>query len=161
MIEERAVVVSTTPAGVVVTTPGRAGCARCAEGRGCGGGVLGRLTERKQQPTVEAANPTHCALSVGDHVVIGLRDEALIGASLLIYVWPLLSMLLFALSAHLILGWDEPMTTAAGVAGLAIGFIRVARQTRRQDHAARYRPVVLRRANGETFEQCSSDQPGL
>ena len=113
MIEERAVVVTSDVDGVVVTTPGRAGCARCAEGRGCGGGVLGRLTERRQQPTVRAANPDNAEFVAGDQVVIGLDDDALIGASLLVYVGPLVAMLGFALVAHLVLGLGEVATIFA------------------------------------------------
>lgn len=161
MIEEQAVVVTSDVDGVVVTTPGRAGCARCAEGRGCGGGVLGRLTERRQQPTVRAANPDNAEFVAGDQVVIGLDDDALIGASLLVYVGPLVAMLGFALVAHLVLGLGEVATIFAGVLGLIAGFGWVARRTHQQDHGLRYRPVVLRRANGETSGQCSSDPSGL
>lgn len=161
MIEERAVVVTSDASGVLVTAPGPAGCARCAEGKGCGGGVLGRLTRRKKVPTVRALNPSQTPYSAGESVVIGLRDEALVGASLLVYLFPLVSMLILAVVAHLGLGFGEGATVLAGLVGLASGFAWVARRAGQQDWMEHYRPVVLRRANGETSGQCSSEPSGL
>ena len=160
MIEERAVVVESSDQGVLVTTPTRAGCARCAEGRGCGGGVLGRLTERRSQPVVMATNASGGGLAAGDAVIVGLKDEALVSASLSVYVAPLVLMLVTAVTAHWLFAASEPLVVTAGICGLLGGFGWVARRARQPGWAERYQPVVLRRANGETAEFCDTEPSG-
>lgn|GEM_PF-7121389 len=122
--------------------------------------MLGRLTERRGQPVVMAGNVSGEGLAAGDTVVLGLRDDALVSASLLIYLLPLGLMLLASLSAHLLLDAADGLVAVAGICGLLAGFGWVARRSGQPGWADRYRPVVLRRANGETSGLCEAERSG-
>jgi sigma-E factor negative regulatory protein RseC len=143
MIEERAIVrvVSDGQVWVQALNPGN--CPRCAEGRGCGGGILARLVGSRR-PDVPA-DSSIADLRVGETVVIGISESALIGASLAVYIVPLAAMIGMGAFAHLALDAADILVAAFGLAGLAAGFIWAARFAARDGAAARFRPVVLRR----------------
>jgi sigma-E factor negative regulatory protein RseC len=63
-------------------------CARCAEGRGCGGGLLGRLLGDRLHK-VRAARGS-VAVAPGDQVLIGLGEEVVLRAAAAVYLVPLL-----------------------------------------------------------------------
>lgn len=156
MIEQRAVVVAANGDAVQVTTTARAGCARCEAGQGCGGGVLGRLIRRSGQPQVEARNAADESFAPGDAVIIGLQDDALVGASALVYLLPLATMLAAALVADSVIGGPDWVAAGFGALGLVTGFAWVAARARQPAFARRYQPVVLRRANAHTAASCPS-----
>lgn len=150
MIVERARVESLeqTPAGagrVVVSALSKQGCKLCDEGRGCGGGVFARLAVRAgpERRAVIAANPDDLALQVGDEVMLGLRDSALVTGALLIYGLPLLGLFVAATGAFQF-GDSDLLVALAGLLGLAGGFLVGARLA--PADSERFQPVVLRKA---------------
>lgn len=149
-------VVSASGTSVLVTSIDRAACARCANGQGCGGGVLGRLVRRSGPLQVLADNHCGQTLRTGDAVVIGLRDEALVGASLLVYLVPLLGMMAGAAMGHALNLGADWVVACLGIGGLLLGFAVVAMRSRQPQVQKRCRPVVLRRANPHTSASCSS-----
>lgn len=144
MIEERAIV-SRVDGGVVWVRPfGVESCPRCAEGRGCGGGVLGRLVGRAR-PEVQVGGGI-AGLRSGESVIVGVEESALMQASVWVYLIPLVGMFAAGAFAHALLQAHDLLVAAFGVTGLAGGFALTRVVARRAVSSARFRPVLLRRA---------------
>ena len=141
MIEEPGWVVSLEVGAVWVTTSRKSTCSSCSANAGCGQGLLDKLAISSQRGTVRAL--TDLNLAVGDQVVIGLREDALVRASLQVYVLPLLGLFLGAMAAdRLALG--EPLTIAGGFLGFAAAGLWLRWHSRQQQANTALQPVVLR-----------------
>lgn len=144
MIEEKAIVARADDAGVWVRAFGPETCPRCAEGRGCGGGALGRLVSRRRpEVRVRGAIP---GLRPGDTVIVGVEDGVVMRASLWVYLVPLTGMLLAGAFAQLVLEAHDLLVAAFGVVGLVGGFAFTHMAGRRAAASAAYHPLLLRRA---------------
>lgn len=147
MIEELARVVRVDGGFVWVEIRRTSACGGCAAKTGCGTAVLGKLLGKRR---VRVKAPDASAIAVGDGVVIGVREHALVRGSLALYAVPLLGLLVGAaagqdLAQRLLIGDTELVSIAAGFLGLAGGFAWVWRFTRRVADDADYQPVILRR----------------
>ncbi|MFP5304465.1 MAG: SoxR reducing system RseC family protein [Gammaproteobacteria bacterium] len=142
MIEERAIVSRTGDDGIWVRALGPESCPRCAAGRGCGGGVLGRLVSRRR-PEIRV-NGALAGLRSGDTVVVGVDEGALMRASLWVYLVPLLCMLAAGGVAQLVLQAHDLLVAALGLVGLAGGFA-LTRLAAGPAQASLYQPTLLRR----------------
>jgi len=120
----------------------QAGCQRCAEGRGCGGDVLGRLLgDRLREVRVCAGDHD---LRRGDEVLIGVTESALLKSSVVMYLAPLLTMLSGALLALVTLPGSEPGAILGSAAGLLAG-LACARVYGRSRRAEGFSPRVVSR----------------
>ncbi len=155
MIEERAIVSRTAGAEVWVRAVGPESCPRCAEGRGCGGGVLGRLMGGRR-PEVQVSGQLE-GLHVGDAVIVGVDEGAVMSASLWVYLVPLCGMLAAGAFAQVVLQAHDLLVAAFGATGLAGGFALTYRVGRRSGAAARYRPVLLRRTSPAGGGACARE----
>lgn len=141
MIEESGQVVSLEAGAVWVATSRKTTCSSCSANAGCGQGLLDKLAISSQRGTVRAL--TDLNLAVGDSVVIGLREDALVRASLQAYLLPLLGLFVGAMCADS-LALGEPVAIAAGFVGFAAGGLWVRWDGRRQLANSALQPVVLR-----------------
>lgn len=146
MLEERGRVVGVDGDHLLVETQRRSTCDACGVQRGCGTGALSKVLGRRANRLRVLAGD---GAAVGDEVVIGLAEEALLRGSLALYLVPLALMLLFAvlgdhLNGRLVLG-SEALVAGFAVAGLLLGFgwVRWFAHSVRSDQ--RYQPVILRR----------------
>lgn len=98
-------------------------CQRCARGEGCGAGVFGRLFARRE---THVALPARLAVSVGDHVRVGLEPGHLAMAAGLHYGLPLAGFLVGTAIGHVALSGSAFNDAAALAAGL-VGFFLMAR----------------------------------
>lgn len=140
MIEERAQVSSVHDDQVWVETERQSTCGACAANKGCGTAVLGKVFgARQMRVQVRSQIP----LQVGDEVVIGIDENALVKGSLAVYVVPLLMMFLGALCGSWLTG-SEHFSVVMGLGGLLIGFawLRVFGLRIRGD--SHFQPVVVR-----------------
>lgn len=135
---ESARVVAVESGGVWLETGGQRGCANCREGRGCGVSVFQRLF---RLPRHRVFLPTDEPLSVGDHVVIGMAQRALLVASLWLYLAPLAGLLVSALVLDLAFS-SEWLTVSGGVAGLVGMLMFVRGRQARQARSGRFFPVL-------------------
>jgi len=147
MIEETATVVERSDGFAWVETQRRSTCSACSANKGCGTGVLSRVLGQRTA-RMKALNPIDA--QIGDQVVVGMQEAALIRGSLAVYLAPLSSMLLLAMVGQSLagqLGLDnpEPMTIVFGATGLVLGGAWLRRFTRRIRNDERYQPVILRR----------------
>ena len=147
MIQETGQVVRVEGADVWVETRRQSTCSGCAAEKGCGTAVLSKvLGQRRTLVRVLGSMP----LQVGDRVVIGIAERALVRGSLAVYAVPLLLLLLGAVLGEVGAGnglWDnaELGSLVLGVGGLAAGLLWLKRFTRRIQNDPNYQAVVLRR----------------
>jgi sigma-E factor negative regulatory protein RseC len=141
MIEESGQVVSLERGAVWVATSRKTTCSSCAANAGCGQGLLDKLAISGPRGTVRAL--TDLNLAVGDRVIIGLREDAMLGASLRVYALPILGLLLGATGADL-LALGEPLSIAAGFVGFAAAGLWVRQHSHRHLADPALQPVVLR-----------------
>lgn len=121
MLEERAVVSRVEGDRVWVKPFGRESCARCQQGQGCGGGVIGRLVSRRRSDIAVIAGPSPVA--VGSVVRVGVDEGALMRAALAIFALPIAGLLLGGIFAHKALAAHELLVTAFAGVGLVFGFL--------------------------------------
>lgn len=144
MIEETARVVQVQGQRVWISAIERSACGGCAQG-GCSTRVLAKMLPRRELE-VDSEMP----LSPGDLVVVGIDEGALLKGSLMLYIFPLLSLFFgAALTQVLAQSLDSGSGEAWAVVGAAIGLfasllvLRLWLNTWGIAHVAR--PVVLRK----------------
>ncbi|SIT65901.1 positive regulator of sigma(E), RseC/MucC [Ectothiorhodosinus mongolicus] len=142
MIEEKARVIRVEESGFAwVETQRQSTCGSCSVAKGCGTSVIAKMFSNRRA-MVRVIDPV--GVSLGDEVMVGIEESALLRGSLLIYLLPLVFMLLAALLAQTA-GVPEGGVIALGGLGLLAGFGLLALQNRRMRQDPRYQPVVLRR----------------
>jgi sigma-E factor negative regulatory protein RseC len=121
-------------------------CARCAEGRGCGGGVLGRLLGDRLHKVRAATGSVE--VRPGDQVLIGLAEDAVLRAAAAVYLVPLLLALAFGAMAASLIGGGELVVIVAAVVGFLLGLRWARGYGRRRSAETAWQPVILRRTDG-------------
>ncbi len=138
MIRESGCVIRIAGPFAWVSCESRAGCARCAEGKGCGGGLLSRLLgDRLFQLRV----PVSADIRVGDQVQLGISEGALLSAACLMYLLPLFALITGALVGDF-LGGDGPALLLGGLA-LLVSFLLLHVFRERIARSSRFQPVIL------------------
>lgn len=121
MIEETATVVAIEGEQVLVQTRRQSTCQSCSVKQGCGTSVLAKVVgNRSSQISVDNI----LGARVGDEVLLGIEENALVKGSLLVYALPLLLMLVFALVGEALaeaMGWQSELSVVLfAVAGFAL-----------------------------------------
>ena len=148
MIRESATVLRVQGAVVWVSCRAQAGCQRCAEGRGCGGGIFSRLLGDRLREIKTVSDRTD--LQIGDQVVIGLGDSALLKAALIMYLMPLILMFVSAVVFSIASAGHGDLPALLGaVVGLATGLWLARSYGRRHNRDALFHPRVLERTGRE------------
>ncbi|MEL7186821.1 MAG: SoxR reducing system RseC family protein [Pseudomonadota bacterium] len=113
-------------------------CPRCAAGKGCGAGLLGR-GERNELIDVLVA--PHAGIREGDTVDVMLESRSLLRASALVYGLPLVSAVVAAA-----IGWglklSETGTVVMALAGLAAGLCYARRRVRSESCLREFTPTA-------------------
>ncbi len=146
MIEERALVVALDGEFALLETRRKSACDSCSVNKGCGTGALSKVVG-KRASHIRALNPIHAG--VGDVVVVGIDEDALVSGSLALYAVPIVTMLGAALLAQ---WWLSPAAgegwvILSALAGLLAGFGWLRRFSRRVVTDERYQPVILHLAD--------------
>jgi sigma-E factor negative regulatory protein RseC len=145
VIEESARVVAVGDGHVWVEAERKSACGSCSVNKGCGTSVLGKLFGGRHAQ-LRAIDPI--GVGLGDEVVLGVREDALVRGSLAVYAVPLLALVAGALIAALLLPAapaSEPWIALAGLAGLGSGLGWLRWFGNRISRDPRYQPIVLRR----------------
>ncbi len=149
MIEEQAEVVEIIGDQLVLQAQTQSACGSCSASKGCGTSVLSKVVGRKFT-RFQAENNIDAA--VGDTVVVGISEDALLRGSVVMYVIPILGMLFFALAADSLLGAPvdhrDLAIAASGIMGLVFGSLISKWYFQRQTSKQRFAPVVLRKIIG-------------
>jgi len=149
MIEEHARVVAIEGNDIWIETQRRSACGQCSANKGCGTAVLGKVLGVKRN-VVRILNPSDTKVSIGDEIVVGIQEQALVRGSLAIYIAPLLALFLFgllgkSLATQLHFSSPDIIVMVFGMLGLFSGFAWVKRFSTRISNDTRYQPVLLRR----------------
>ncbi len=146
MIEEQAVVVGVEQDLVLLETVRSKPCGLCGQTRGCGISLWGRLLGHRNS-IVRANNRINAG--IGDNVIVGIDEKALLASSLAAYGVPLISLLVGAalggsfstVAAHA----DAYAFVGAGL-GLALGLLWLRGPSAGGGVGSSFRPVVLRQS---------------
>lgn len=150
MIEERAVILSLdNVSGIPSATleiERKSACGLCGQTRGCGNSIWGKLFAH-QSTAFKAQNRINA--KVGQSVIVGINESALLKSALLLYILPLVTLFLGALLATKINPNDASAMLGA-VLGLVLGLIWVKGHTISNSYFSLQQPVILRLAFQET-----------
>lgn len=146
MIEETATVVKCEGEFAWVEAHRQTTCGNCAANKGCGTSVLAKVIGKKVA-RMKAINKANA--QVGDKVIVGMNEAALVKGSLAVYLLPLVFMMLFAVTGNVVavqMAWQtEPVVILFAVIGLLTAGVWLRGFTRRIQFNNEYQPVVLRR----------------
>ena len=151
MIEQNGTVTGKANGLLYVRVDPTPGCARCESGQGCGQGLIGQLAGHPAHH-VTVAEPVRERVQVGAVVVLGMAPGGLLKASALLYLMPLGLMMVGALGAGAAWPALEGLTVAAGIGGLAAGFLGVRYLIQGERLRAQFEPRFLRTAAGAADE---------
>jgi len=145
VIEETGRVVATDTGHAWVETQRHSACGSCAARGGCGTSVLSRVLGQR---AVRVRAIDKIGASVGDRVVVGMDDAALLRGSMAVYLTPVLAMIGAAFVTEALApqwGFGDGLTVVGGGLGLLAGFVWLRLFSRRVGNDARYQALVLRR----------------
>lgn len=150
MIEERAVILSLDNlSGISSATleiERKSACGLCGQTRGCGNSIWGKLFAH-QSTAFKALN--HINAKVGQSVIVGINESALLKSALLLYILPLVTLFLGAILATQINSTDTSAMIGALI-GLVVGFAWIKGHTMSNNYFKLQQPVILRLAFQET-----------
>jgi sigma-E factor negative regulatory protein RseC len=164
LIEERAKVVAIDKAAIWVEARRESSCSRCAANKGCGNAVLQKVFGRKRNifPIVVNRELENVSVEVGDEVVIGVKESAVVKSSFAVYVIPILAIIIFAaigetfatdrLSTNLEAmssGFvsKDLMSIVGAVTGLIFSIVGLRWYSALSCNKSDYQPVLLRHAD--------------
>jgi sigma-E factor negative regulatory protein RseC len=145
MLETEGVVIRLGVDGAYVETSRASSCGTCSSKQSCGTSSMSQLLGGKTR-SFRVSNPIGAV--VGERVVIGLEESALLTSSLLGYVLPLLSLLAGALLGSQFApagAVTDPYSVSGAVIGLILGFVTLKWVTARAGGQRQFQPVILRR----------------
>jgi len=149
MIEEQAQVVEIFEDKLVLQAQTQSACGSCSANKGCGTSLLSKVIGRKFT-RFEAVNNINAA--VGDMVIVGISEDALLKGSLVMYALPIAAMLLSALVADFLFDSGvesrDLLIAAAAIMGLIFGSIMSRSYFRRRSSMQLFSPVILRKILG-------------
>ena len=146
MIEETARVIAIENNQLLLEAETSTACNACAAKQGCGTSVLSKWVGRKFT-RFQAPNTVNA--QVGDEVVVGLAEEAMLKGSMIVYLLPLLAMIGFALLADSRRSAEtasrDLLVLVSAVAGFAL-MLFISRWTlSTNSNRSKLTPVVLRK----------------
>ncbi|MDX2503036.1 MAG: SoxR reducing system RseC family protein [Gammaproteobacteria bacterium] len=161
MIEEQATVVDREGDYVWVQTQRQSSCGQCSAKGGCGTQVLAKFLANKAA-YVRCLNSHD--VKIGDKVIIGIEESALLSGSFLMYLLPLLIMILFAgLAAFISRLWWPGLTdflaVVAAFSGLILGLSIAQRVSQQAAQGKNHRFKNNRSQNNRSQSNCSRYEP--
>ncbi len=162
MIEERAVILSLKNGAdhgdsqqvnsnqiATLEIERKTACGLCGQTRGCGNSIWGKLFAH-QSTAFKAQNRINA--KVGDSVIVGINEKALLKSAMLLYILPLATMLIGAILAKHFFATELSAVLGAAI-GLILGLLWVKGHTMSNSYFKLQQPVILRLAADETVLQ--------
>lgn len=145
MLLETGRVVAVEADGVWVETIRKTTCGSCAVQKGCGHGMINRISEGRRSLIRALPGkllPADCV--VDDEVSISIPEEVILRGSLVVYIMPLLLMLLGATAGAALTVANQDLGGAVGsIAGFALGFALVRWHARLHRDDSELQPVLV------------------
>jgi sigma-E factor negative regulatory protein RseC len=153
MIEERAVILSLEanpdiPDAPVIATleiERKTACGLCGQTRGCGNSIWGKLFAHRST-AFKAKNNINA--TVGQSVIVGINEQALLWSALLLYILPLVTMLSASI---LVMQFNDSngLMMLAALVGLVVGLLWVKGFTTSNQYFVMQQPIILRLASDD------------
>jgi len=155
MILETGQVVAVETQGLWVETIQGSVCGSCHAQKGCGHSLLATMGAQSSRLWVLLDGRSCGNYRVGQKVTIGIPEDIIVKGSLLMYLLPLASMILFTLAAHHV-QLSEGFTTLLAFAGLFLGAVIVRWRSQQMLFDGRAQPVVVdEHGSAELIQTCS------
>ena len=149
MIEEQAEVVAINGDQLVLQAQTQSACGSCSASQGCGTSLLSKVVGRKFT-RFQAINNVNAR--VGDFVVVGIPEDALLKGSLVMYVVPVFAMMIFAILADISFVESQQhrdlMIAVSAIMGLLSGSLLSRWYFQRRSSVQFFSPVILRKIIG-------------
>lgn len=151
MIEQRAVILSLksepsqTQTIATLEIERKTACGLCGQTRGCGNSIWGRLFGH-QTTAFKAQNRINA--KVGDSVIVGINEKALLKSAWLLYILPLVTLFIGAILASQLRQTDG-ITILGAAIGLVLGLLWVKGHTMSNSYFSLQQPVILRLASSQ------------
>ena len=146
MIEEQAQVIEVKGNTLFLQAQTQSACGSCAANKGCGTSLLSKVVGRKFSH-FQVENSINA--NVGDTVVVGISEDALLKGSMAMYIIPIMAMLIFAVLADytlvVTLQHRDLMVAVTAIMGLVFGSLLARWYFARESSAHLFAPVVLRK----------------
>lgn len=148
MLTETGRVVGLEADGLWVETIRRSTCGACAAQKGCGHGLLNRVSDGKRgYIRVLPGERAIAHYKIGDEVAISIPEEVILRGSFIAYMLPLAGMLGGAVAAaNLLPGNQDAIAVLGAATGIALGFALVRLHAARHRRDPRFQPVLLETA---------------
>ncbi|MDI1362082.1 SoxR reducing system RseC family protein [Methylotenera sp.] len=150
MIEEYAIVTKSAGATATLEIERRTACGLCGQKHGCGNATWGKMLGHDSHDFV-AENQINA--KVGDSVVVGIDEQAVLSSAFFLYVVPLVGLLIGTLAADYLFKNQFYVILGAAL-GLVLGFLWVKGHLIGHDKSGvafskKYQAVILRLADDE------------
>jgi sigma-E factor negative regulatory protein RseC len=147
MVEEPGVIVSLDGNYACIAPLPASDCTSCSASGSCGTALLAPLFSKKKRLLV-AENTINAR--PGDEVVVGLNRMALVFASLMVYLLPLLVLVIAAIAGESLALWlelenGELVAILFGLGGASLTFIFVSRVIRSALFSVFFEPILINR----------------
>ena len=145
MIEEHAIILSTeddseNQAIATIEVVRKTACGLCGKTSGCGNAIWGKIFAHKST-SFKAQNGINAR--VGQGVIVGIDESAVMKSALLLYVVPLVTMLIATILVSQF--YDADIVKIIGaVLGLVFGFFWVKGHTTGHVYYQQHQPKILR-----------------
>lgn len=142
MIIENGRIVSVEAEGVWVETIQKSACGSCKAEKGCGHSLLSKWDGHSAYIWVLLDGRDPAQYQLGDEIQIGIPEEVVAKGSLLVYLVPIISLVIFTALAHSFFA-QELVTTLAGFAGLFLGGVIVRWHSWRSRYDRDLQPLLV------------------
>ena len=144
MIEERGRITTVESDGFWVETIQRSACQVCVAEKGCGQKLLHRLSGKTALIRVLPGNCDMQLLKAHDQVVIGIPEDVVVKGTLLVYLFPLLTMI-GAISIGTLISSNDAIVLTSTLIGFILGGVLVRLHSWLNKNNHRVHPVLLER----------------
>lgn len=150
MIEEHAIILAVHASGepngneqtntATIEVVRKSACGLCGKTRGCGNAFWGKLFAHKA-PSFVAENAI--GARVGQSVIVGINEQALMKTALLLYMVPLVMLFLGAILSSWLFN-NEVLVLVGAAIGMLLGFVWVKAHTAGRQYYQNHQPKILR-----------------
>ena len=149
MLEEHAIILSISTSRhqanettATLEIERKTACGLCGKTRGCGNSIWGKLFAH-QSTAFKALNRINA--KVGDSVIVGINEQALLKSAMLLYIVPLVTLFIGAILMQQIFETNGYAMLGA-LLGLVSGLLWVKGHTMYSSYFKLQQPVILRLA---------------
>ena len=139
MILETGVVVAIEPDGLWVETIQKSACEVCVAEKGCGQKFLSKLAGKTVSIRVLRNKRSSEEFSVGQSVTIGIPEDVIVMASLLVYLLPIFA----AIGGAWLFSSSDWQAVGGALGGLVLGGLMVNLHSVRKRDDVRFNPVLI------------------